>query len=88
LNGRARQITFHVFDPKVVEDLLDRGIVDEWRVEDAEAKAEKRRRTAYEAKLAKSAKAAKKKKVKPTKADDAASQLRGWEEFDVDGLLR
>lgn len=28
LAGRARQITFHVFDPKVVEDLLDRGSVD------------------------------------------------------------
>jgi hypothetical protein len=42
LAGRARQITFHVFDPKVVEDLLDRAVIDEWRVEDAEAKAEKR----------------------------------------------
>jgi len=40
LAGRARQITFHVFDPKIIEDLLDRGAVDEWRVEDAEAKAE------------------------------------------------
>lgn len=88
LNGRARQITFHVFHPKVVEDLLDRGVVDEWRVEDAEAKAEKRLITAYQAKLAKSAKRAKKKKVEPTDAEDGASQLRGWEEFDVHGLLR
>lgn len=31
LNGRARRITFHVFDPKFVEDILDRGVVDEWR---------------------------------------------------------
>ena len=38
LNGRARQITFHIFDPKVVEDLLDRGAVEEWRLEDAERK--------------------------------------------------
>lgn len=29
LAGRARQITFHVFDPRVVEDLLDRGAVDD-----------------------------------------------------------
>lgn len=87
LNGRARQITFHVFDPKVVEDLLDRGIVDEWRVEDAEAKAEKRRRAAYQAKLTRSLK--KKVAKRPTtSSDDPASKLGGWEEFDVDGLLR
>ncbi|MDQ0561884.1 hypothetical protein QO004_003685 [Rhizobium mesoamericanum] len=29
LQGRARRITFHVFDPRVVEDLLDRGVVDD-----------------------------------------------------------
>lgn len=90
LNGRARQITFHVFDPKVVEDLLDRGVVDEWRVEDAEAKAEKRRRTAYQAKLTRSLK--KKVAKRPTTSedgsDDPALKLGGWEEFDVDGLLR
>jgi hypothetical protein len=28
LRGRARKITFHVFDPRVVEDLLDRGVVE------------------------------------------------------------
>jgi hypothetical protein len=89
LNGRARRITFHVFDPKVVEDLLDRGAVDEWREEDIEAKAEKRRRAAYQAKLTRSLKkapkAAKKQKADP---DDPALKLRGWEDFDVDGLLR
>jgi hypothetical protein len=89
LNGRARRITFHVFDPKVVEDLLDRGVVDEWREEDAEAKAENRRKAAYKAKLTRSLKkAAKTKKVNKEKSDDVALQLRGWEEFDVDGLLR
>lgn len=51
LNGRARQIIFHVFDPKMVEELLNSEAVDEWRVEDAEAKAEKRIRAAYRAKL-------------------------------------
>jgi hypothetical protein len=89
LNGRARRITFHVFDPKVVEDLLDRGVIDEWREEDAEAKAENRRKAAYKAKLTRSLKkAAKTKKVNKEKSDDVALQLRGWEEFDVDGLLR
>jgi hypothetical protein len=89
LNGRARRITFHVFDPKVVEDLLDRGVVDEWREEDEEAKAEKRRRAAYQAKLTRSLKKARKapKKLKPD-PDDQALKLRGWEDFDIDGLLR
>ncbi|UXS01262.1 hypothetical protein [Agrobacterium tumefaciens] len=89
LNGRARRITFHVFDPKVVEDLLDRGAVDEWRVEDAEAKAEKRRRAAYQAKLTRSLKKAEKTAKKPKNdPDNPAAELRGWAEFDVDGFLR
>ena len=90
LNGRARQITFHVFDPKVVEDLLDRGAVEEWRVEDAEAKAEKRQRAAYQAKLTRSLKneAAKRTKKSKDSSNDTVPKLGGWEEFDVDGLLR
>lgn len=89
LNGRAKRITFHVFDPKVVEDILDRGAVEEWRVEDAEAKAEKRRKAAYQTKLNRTL-ATTKKRSKPTKnaSDDTASALSGWEEFDGDGLLR
>jgi hypothetical protein len=86
LNGRARRITFHVFDPKVVEDLLDRGAVDQWREDDAEAKAENRRKAAYKAKLTRSLKKA--KKTGGDKSDEPATTLRGWEEFDMDGLLR
>jgi len=72
-----------------VEDLLDRGVVDEWREEDADAKAEKRRQAAYKAKLTRSLKKAKKPSKKPEhEADDQAQKLRGWEEFDLDGLLR
>jgi hypothetical protein len=89
LNGRARQITFHVFDPKMVEDLLDRGAVDEWREEDAEAKAEKRLQAAYKAKLTRSLKKAQRAPKKPDRdPDDPALKLRGWEDFDLDGLLR
>ncbi|MDR6820387.1 hypothetical protein J2X76_005584 [Neorhizobium sp. 2083] len=88
LAGRARQITFHVFDPKVVEDLLDRGAVDEWRVEDVEAKADKRRRAAYQAKLRRLIKKSGNLREKTdTGLDDSASRLRDWEDFDVDGLL-
>ncbi|WP_145643537.1 hypothetical protein [Neorhizobium alkalisoli] len=89
LAGRARKITFHVFDPKVVEDLLDRGAVDEWREEDAEAKAEKRRRAAYQAKLTRSLKkAGKQKKAAREKTEDPDAKLAGWDAFDLDGLLR
>ncbi len=88
LNGRARRITFHVFDPKVVEDLLDRGAVDEWREEDIEAKAEKRRRAAYQAQLTRSLKKKKAPKRSEPEPDEKTPDLRGWEEFDVDGLLR
>lgn len=90
LNGRARQITFHVFDPKMVEELLDKGAVEEWRVEDAEAKAEKRQRAAYQAKLTRSLKkeAAKQSKKAKDSSRDTVPKLGGWEEFDVDGLLR
>ncbi|MGN7293764.1 hypothetical protein [Rhizobium sp. SAFR-030] len=89
LNGRARQITFHVYDPRAVEDLLDRGAVDEWRVEDAEAKAEKRLKAAYQAKLTRSLKKTRKPKIasKDT-STEAPTRLKGWDEFDVDGLLR
>jgi len=89
LAGRARRITFHVFDPKVVEELLDRGAVDEWRVLDAEAKAEKRLKAAYQAKLTRlSKKAGKRAEKAEQNPKDPAPQLRGWDEFDIDGLLR
>ncbi len=89
LNGRARRITFHVFDPVIVEDLLNRGAVDEWRVEDAEAKAEKRREAAYKAKLTRSLKKSRKAgKTKATEAEPEAAALKGWDAFDLDGLLR
>ncbi len=88
LAGRARKITFHVFDPKVVEDLLNRGAVDEWRIEEAEAKAEKRRDATERAKRVR---LANRKRALPNTVDacdEAASKLEGWEDFDVDGLLR
>lgn len=86
LRGRARQITFHVFDPVTVVDILDRGAVDEWREDDVAAAAENRRRSAMKAKLTRSLK---KGKAKPPemKAVDP-SPLRGWDEFDADGFLK
>ncbi|MBX5105936.1 hypothetical protein HJB52_29460 [Rhizobium lentis] len=87
LQGRARRITFHIFDPRVVEDLLDRGVVEEWREQDAAARAENRRRAAYQAKLTRSLKGKEKVKAADPNADDAATGLSGWEEFGSEGLL-
>jgi hypothetical protein len=89
LNGRAKRITFHVFDPKFVEDILDRGVVDEWREADALAATENRRRAAYKAKLMRPLKkAGKSSKTVERHPDASATKLRGWAEFDIDGLLR
>lgn len=89
LRGRARQITFHVFDPRVIEDLLDRGVVDEWREEDAAAAAKNRRRAAYKAKSTRSlTQRAKAQSSSGTKHDDTTSELEAWNEFGRDGLLR
>lgn len=49
LAGRAKQIPLHVFDPVIIEELLDSGRVD-WRDEDADTAAENRRRAADKAK--------------------------------------
>lgn len=44
LRGHAKRITFHVFDPRHIEDLLDRDLVSIWREDDAIASTENRRR--------------------------------------------
>lgn len=49
LRGRTRKITFHVFDPRHIEDVLDRDLVSVWRGEDAAATTENRRRAAGKA---------------------------------------
>lgn len=88
LAGRARQITFHVFDPAVVVDLLDRGVVDEWREDDIAARAENRRRSAMKAKLTRSLKKKTTDVSSSKSSPDARDGLTGWDEFDRDGFLR
>ena len=88
LSGHARQITIHVFDPRIVEELLDRGVIEKGREEDVIAKAENRRQVAYRAMLTRSLKkGAKKGRSKPEGAE-TVPELRGWEEFDLDRLLQ
>ena len=89
LRGRARKITFHVFDPRHIEDVLDRGLCEVWREEDALTAAENRRRGVRKAALKK---AAKLDRTASTAArgnrDEASPSLKGWEDFDLDRLLR
>lgn len=87
LRGRGK-ITFHVFDPQVVEDLLNSDTVVEWREQDREAAAENRRRAAWKAKQAKLLKAGGKPAGEATVDEGGRPNLIGWEEFERTGLLR
>ncbi|MBO1026679.1 hypothetical protein [Brucella pseudogrignonensis] len=87
LRGRAKKISFHVYEPRFVEDILDQGAPDLWRVQDRETAAENRRRAAAKAKHTRAL-------VKKTGSGDKAAaskqtpQLRGWEDFDAEGFLK
>jgi hypothetical protein len=90
LRGRAKKITFQVFDPELVEDLLDRDAVVDWREEDKAAAAEDRRRAAWKAKQARWLKAngGTDQPEEATVDEDGRPNLRGWDEFERTGLLR
>ncbi|PZO78173.1 MAG: hypothetical protein DI629_12660 [Mesorhizobium amorphae] len=90
LRGRAKKVTFHVFDPRAVEDALDRDLAAVWREADTLAKTEARQRAAGKAALKRAAKAAD-SAVPGPEAPPAIRQrtrLKGWDSFDQDGLLR
>ncbi|WP_193335916.1 hypothetical protein [Devosia beringensis] len=84
LAGRAKQITFHVFDPRVVRDLLDSDQMDAWREEDVETRRENRQRALWNAKLKRAEKAG---KTAPVASEDDPG-LAGWAAFMREGLLR
>jgi hypothetical protein len=90
LRGRARSITFHVFDPLTVQDILDQGLVEGWREQDAEMAAENRRRAAWKAKLTRSNKSEAKDRLTSEggQEDQHRFNLRGWAEFEREHLLR
>jgi hypothetical protein len=89
LRGRARKITFHVFDPRMVQELLERDVIDAWRELDAERAAENRRQAAWTAKLRRSQQNAA-ADLAPVQAEDQDDRfkLRGWAEFERNGPLR
>ncbi|WP_246505791.1 hypothetical protein [Mesorhizobium silamurunense] len=90
LRGRARKITFHVFDPRHIEDVLDRDLVTVWREEDAATAAESRRRAAGKAAMKRALKSGggAVDSTKNDREDKSHSKLRGWEDFESSGLLR
>lgn len=90
LRGRARKITFHVFDPRHIEDILDRDLPAVWREENALAAAENRRRGAQKAMLKKAGNQAQTSStiVRARSRTEHSPALKGWDDFDLDGLLR
>ncbi|MFC5519030.1 hypothetical protein [Kaistia terrae] len=90
LRGRARKITFHVFDPRHIEDVQDRDLPEVWREQDAKTAAENRRRGAQKAALKRSGKLAQisTDNASLRRSDETVPALRGWDNFDLDGLLR
>jgi hypothetical protein len=72
-----------VFDPRHIEDVLDRDLTTVWREEDAMAAKENRRRAAGRAAL----KRAQEKNLKAAHSTDKRSddaerhKLEGWDEF-------
>lgn len=84
LRGRARKITFHVFDAKIVEDILNDDKMSEWREQDQLTAAENRRQAAWKRRLAKQAPA---DPANPAQ-DAQVAKLSGWAEFEREGLLR
>jgi hypothetical protein len=89
LRGRARQITFHVFDPRLVEDILDRDLVDTWREDDAIAAIENRRLAMLKARITREEKRARTVHVQADDGrDEAGQKQRGWDDFEREGLLR
>jgi len=79
-----------VFDPRRIEDVLDRAMPDVWREQDAIAAAENRRRAAGKAALTRAGKKelANNSSGRTANEDTQEIKLKGWQDFDLDGLLR
>ncbi|TPL06160.1 hypothetical protein FJ938_14290 [Mesorhizobium sp. B2-4-14] len=90
MRGRSRKVTFHVFDPRHIEDILDRDLAATWREDDAQEVSENRRRGAGKAALTRAGKRTDKarKTRNPAKDDAPAPRLEGWDAFEAERLLR
>ena len=88
MRGRSKAVTFHIFDPRHIEDVLDGDLPVLWRDEDAQAAAESRRRAAGKAALKRAEKARSKRVDSENEEDVARTPLEGWDAFAAEGLLR
>lgn len=90
MHGRSKKVTFHVFDPRHIEDVLDRDLPTVWREEDAREVAENRRRGAGKAALTRAGKGNAKARLAKSnfRAGAPSPRLEGWDEFEDEGLLR
>lgn len=91
LRGRAKAVTFHVFDPRHIEDVLDRDLPAIWREEDAQAVAEARRRAAGKAAQTRAGKGRGEAAAGGTRKPQNETQpprLEGWDMFEAEGFLR
>jgi hypothetical protein len=88
LHGRAKKITFHVFDPRQVEDILDRDLIAAWREDDAIASAERKSRAAATRALIRKQKNTPVAEDTSGQAEGSRPLLKGWEDFEREGLLR
>ncbi|TGQ63483.1 MAG: hypothetical protein E5V49_12535 [Mesorhizobium sp.] len=88
MRGRSKAVTFHVFDPRHIEDLLDRDLVTVWREEDAREVAQNRRRGAGKAALTRAGKGKSALVGKGRKGEHPRPKLEGWDAFEDEGLLR
>lgn len=102
LRGRAKAVTFHVFDPRRIEDILDADLPSLWREEDAATSIENRARAAGKAARTRAAAKAPASPPDPTEAHDPAETparqatkarkarpcLKDWAAFEAEGFLR
>ncbi|MER9314563.1 hypothetical protein NKI31_03460 [Mesorhizobium sp. M0659] len=90
MRGRSKSVTFHVFDPHHIEDVLDRDLATVWREQDVQEVAENRRRGAGKAALTRAGKGTGQARTtrNARNTDGPAPGLKGWDAFEDEGLLR
>ena len=88
MRGRAKKVTFHVFDPRHVEDVLDRDLPALWREEDAQEAAEDRRRGAGRAAVKRKERGVGRPHRQGAQRSSESPTLEGWDAFQKEGLLR
>lgn len=92
MRGRSRTVTFHVHDPRHVEDVLDRDLPTIWREEDEAERIENRRRGAGRAAATRAAKSSGAQRSTPGRSgrvavSAAGTDPEGWKAFFAEGLL-